>query len=142
MISVIVPVYNCGQYLRQCLDSILAQTYTDLEILLVDDGSNDNTGDICDAYMEADLRVKVIHKKNGGAVSARKAGLERASGRYIAFVDGDDWIEPDMLEKLYNTLTKQRVDVAMCGMYQNLFFKEFLREDTTNRICWKRYTPK
>lgn len=99
MISVIVPIYNIQEYLPQCIDSIINQTYTELEIILVDDGSTDSGGSICDEYALNDSRVKVIHKKNGGLVSARKAGIRAAHGEYITFVDGDDWIERDTYQK-------------------------------------------
>ena len=95
-ISVIVPIYKVEAYLRQCVDSILAQTYTDLDIVLVDDGSTDNCPAICDAYARKDARVQVVHKPNGGLMSARQAGLRVAKGDYVGFVDGDDWIESDM----------------------------------------------
>ena len=97
-ISVIVPVYNVEQYLPRCVESILAQTYENLEILLVDDGAKDGSGAICDAYARQDERVKVIHKENGGLSSARNAGIDASTGEYLSFVDSDDWIEPDMYE--------------------------------------------
>ena len=96
MISIIVPIYKVEKYIRQCVDSIINQTYEDIEIILVDDGSPDNCPQICDDYAKTDSRVKVIHKENGGIMSARKAGLKVATGEYIGFVDGDDWIEADM----------------------------------------------
>lgn len=92
-ISIIVPVYNVEQYLNFCIDSILAQVYTDFEVLLIDDGSTDNSGKICDEYSEKDSRISVFHKENGGVSSARNVGLDNASGKYICFVDADDWIE-------------------------------------------------
>lgn len=95
MISVIVPIYNVEEYLPQCIRSISSQTYTELEIILVDDGSTDSGGALCDAYARQDARMKVIHKENGGLVSARKAGVNAAGGEYITFVDGDDWIAQD-----------------------------------------------
>ncbi len=119
MISVIVPVYNVGQYLSKCIESILRQTYTDLEIILVDDGSTDGCYEICEEYRQKDSRVTVIHKENGGLVSARKAGLRAAAGDLIACVDGDDWIEPDMYERMYRKMTSQDVDVVMCGRYED-----------------------
>lgn len=100
VISVIVPIYNVEQYLSQCIESILGQTYACIEIILVDDGSTDQSGGLCDSYALKDNRIKVIHKENGGLVSARKAGVNAAQGKYIAFVDGDDWIEPDSYQKL------------------------------------------
>ncbi|HFU5892253.1 TPA: glycosyltransferase family 2 protein, partial [Enterococcus faecium] len=89
-ISIIVPIYNVEQYLRKCVDSILAQTFTDFEVILVDDGSPDNSGAICDEYAKLDSRVRVIHKENGGLSDARNAGIEIAKGKYLGFVDSDD----------------------------------------------------
>ena len=100
MVSIIVPIYNIEGYIRECVGSILAQTYPDFELILVDDGSPDNCGRICDEYAEKDVRIKVIHKENGGLTSARNAGLSVAKGDWIMHVDGDDWIEPDMIESL------------------------------------------
>ena len=99
-VSIIVPVYKVEDYIRECLDSILAQTYPYFELILVDDGSPDNCGRICDDYAKGDNRIKVVHKVNGGISSARNAGLEVAKGEWIMHVDGDDWIEPDMIESL------------------------------------------
>lgn len=100
LISVIVPVYNVGEYLEQCINSIIKQTYSNIELILVDDGSTDSSKDICDEYERYDYRIKVIHKKNGGLVSARKKGVLAAKGDYVSFVDGDDWIDTDTLQKL------------------------------------------
>ena len=100
MVSIIVPIYNIENYIRECLDSILAQTYPYFELILVDDGSPDNCGRICDDYAKGNNRIKVVHKVNGGISSARNAGLEVAKGEWIMHVDGDDWIEPDMIESL------------------------------------------
>ena len=94
-ISVIVPVYNVEGYLARCVDSILGQTYENLEVILVDDGSRDGSGALCDAFARQDHRVKVIHKPNGGLSSARNTGIDAAQGEYLAFVDSDDWLEPD-----------------------------------------------
>ncbi len=118
LISVIVPVYNVEKYLRRCVDSIINQTYKNLEIILVDDGSPDNCGAICDEYANKDSRVKVIHKVNGGLSDARNAGLDICQGQYIGFVDSDDWIELDMYETLYNFMVKENLDVAMCCAQQ------------------------
>ncbi len=101
LVSVIVAVYNIEEYLPRCVESIMHQTYRKLEIILVDDGSTDGSGDICDEYAGKDDRILVIHKKNGGLSDARNAGLERASGDYIGFVDGDDWIEEGMYRAMY-----------------------------------------
>lgn len=120
MISVIVPIYNVENYLPQCIESIISQTYQDLEIILVDDGSTDSCGGICDTYAEKDLRIKVIHKENGGLVSARKAGIMASGGEYIGYVDGDDWIEPDMYEKLHGVMNTYNADIVMCGHFNNI----------------------
>ena len=119
MISVIVPIYNVSAYLEACVESIRNQTYKDLEIILVDDGSTDGSYDICERFKDRDSRIQVIHKENSGAAGARKAGMSVASGRYIAFVDGDDWIEPDMFERMYQTMSEQDADIVMCGWYED-----------------------
>lgn len=115
MISVIVPIYNVEKYIRRCVDSIVSQTYKDLEIILVDDGSPDGCPQICDEYAAKDSRIKVIHKKNGGLSDARNTGIEIAKGDFIGFVDGDDYILPEMYEVLYKACVKHNVDIAMCG---------------------------
>lgn len=114
-ISVIVPVYKVEPYLRKCLDSIVNQTYVNLEIILVDDGSPDNCGAICDEYAARDKRITVIHKPNGGVSSARNAGLAAATGEWLGWVDSDDWIEPDMFEYLLHGARKYGADIAVCG---------------------------
>lgn len=119
MISVIVPIYNVKRYLRQCVESICHQTYTDLEVILVDDGSSDGSSEICDEYQKIDDRVVVLHQKNKGIVSARKAGIQVAHGQYIAYVDGDDWIERDMFEKLYGKIAGSGADIVMCGHFND-----------------------
>lgn len=115
IISVIVPVYKVERYIRRCIDSILTQTYTNLEIILVDDGSPDDCGRICDEYAVKDKRVKVIHQENGGLSAARNAGLDIATGDYIGFVDSDDYIAPDMYEKLISIIRDNSANVAMCS---------------------------
>lgn len=117
-ISVIVPVYKVEPYLRKCLDSIVDQTYENLEIILVDDGSPDNCGAICDEYAAWDERIRVIHQKNGGLSAARNAGLRIATGNYLGFVDSDDWVEPKMFEELFQGLTQAQADIAVCGRYE------------------------
>ena len=99
-LSVVVPIYNSDKYLCQCIDSILNQTYSEIEIILVDDGSTDTSPEICDAYAEKDKRIKVIHKKNEGLIKARLSGAKEAVGDCITFVDGDDWIAPDTYEQM------------------------------------------
>lgn len=117
LISVIVPVYKVEPYLNRCVDSILAQTYQNLEVLLVDDGSPDGCGAICDAYARQDSRVRVIHKKNGGLSSARNAGLDEARGEYLAFVDSDDWIEPETYAYLLGLIKQHDVKLSYAGRY-------------------------
>lgn len=114
LISIIVPVYNVKDYLNRCIDSILAQTYTNLEILLIDDGSTDGSGQICDEYKDKDKRVRVFHKTNGGASTARNLGLDKAKGEFIGFVDSDDYIKADMYASLCKYMEKE-VDIVCCG---------------------------
>ncbi|MBQ9936950.1 MAG: glycosyltransferase [Oscillospiraceae bacterium] len=116
LISVIISVYNVEKYLRRCIDSVINQTYKDLEIILVDDGSIDDCGKICDEYKVKDDRVKVIHKENGGVSSARNAGLDIATGSYIAFVDSDDYVAPEMYAKLYSEAVQNKYDVVECNI--------------------------
>ena len=116
MISVIIPVYNLEKYLVRCIESIIGQTYKNLEIILIDDGSTDTSGEICDRYAKKDIRIQVIHKKNGGLVSARNAGLEAAAGEYVGFVDGDDYVEPDMFEQMYKKVLEYPYDIVMCDV--------------------------
>lgn len=117
MISVIVPVYNVEKYLARCVDSILAQTYGNLEVILVDDGAMDSSGKICDEYAAKDGRIQVIHKANGGLSSARNAGIDAAKGEYLAFVDSDDWIEPDTYAHMLNLIYKYDVKLVCAGRF-------------------------
>lgn len=116
-ISIIVPVYQVEKYLEKCVNSILGQTFTDFELILVDDGSTDRGPEMCDQYAKQDGRVKVIHKKNGGLSDARNAGIDVAQGEYLGFVDSDDYIAPDMYELLYRDITKENADLAISGIY-------------------------
>lgn len=115
-ISVIVPIYKVEKYLRKCIESILCQTYTNLEIILVDDGSPDSCPQICDEYAKKDLRIKAIHKENGGLSSARNRGMEFVTGEFISFIDSDDYIHPQAYEKMLATLEKHSADMVICGM--------------------------
>lgn len=115
LFSIIIPIYNIELYIHQCIDSVLNQTYKNFELILVDDGSPDNCPSICDEYACCDDRVKVIHKKNGGLVSARKAGANIACGDYIVCVDGDDWIENDYIEKMAKIAIGYEADIIACG---------------------------
>ncbi len=156
LISVIVPVYKVENYIHECVDSIIAQTYTNLEIILVDDGSPDNCSKICDEYAEKDSRVKVIHQENGGLSAARNAGLDIATGDYIGYVDSDDYIELNMYEELYEAIKEYNSDLSICGvkkfelenrlevygnksLTKNEFLKELLSENVKSYVCNKLY---
>ncbi len=117
-VSVIVPVYKAESYLHKCLDSILQQSFRDFELILVDDGSPDASGMICDEYAKIDQRVSVVHKANGGVSSARQTGLNMAKGDYVIFVDSDDWVEPDYLSELYNKALHESADMVVCDFYE------------------------
>ena len=119
-VSVIVPIYNVEAELRKCVSSILAQTYKDIEVILVDDGSPDNCSAICDEFARKDSRVVVIHKKNEGLVNARKSGLEKSTGRFISYVDGDDWIEEDFIKHLVDCQQKYNVDIVAAGFSKDI----------------------
>lgn len=119
MVSVIIPIYNIENYIEECIKSIMSQTYKDIEIILVDDGSTDESGKICDLYAQKDSRIKVIHKQNEGLVRARKTGLQDAKGDLIAYVDGDDWIEQNMISRLYQVMIENDVDITMCGRFED-----------------------
>ena len=115
-ISVIVPVYNVERYLEKCIESICCQTFKDLEIILVDDGATDRSGAICDEWSRRDPRIRVIHKENGGLSDARNAGIEIASGTWYMFVDSDDTITPDTIERLYKAATQHQCEMAVCNI--------------------------
>lgn len=117
-ISVIVPVYNVEKYLGRCIDSILNQTFRDFELILVDDGSPDKCGEICDDYAKKDDRIKVIHKKNGGLSDSRNVGIDIARGECISFIDSDDWIHADFLNTLYSNMKEDNVDIAVVGFHK------------------------
>ncbi|MDY3266613.1 MAG: glycosyltransferase family 2 protein [Phocaeicola sp.] len=117
LISVIVPVYRAENYISRCIDSLLKQTFHDFEILLIDDGSPDKSGDICDEYAKKDYRINVFHKKNGGVSEARQLGIDNAKGEYSIHVDPDDWVEPNMLELLYNEIKKNNADIVISDFF-------------------------
>ena len=120
MISIIIPAYNIEKELARTLDSVLAQTYKNIEVIVVNDGSGDGTGAVIDAYAAKDSRIKAIHKENGGVTSARLRGVAEATGEWIGFVDGDDWIEPDMYERLIRNAQEHHADISHCG-YRMVF---------------------
>ena len=127
LISVIVPVYNVEQYLKKCIDSIVSQSYPSLEIILVDDGSTDSSGAICDCCAAEDPRIRVIHKKNGGLSDARNVGIEAASGHWYSFIDSDDSITPDTMERLYAAAVEQDCQIAVCNIVR--IFEDGRTED-------------
>ncbi|MDF2884761.1 MAG: glycosyl transferase [Clostridiaceae bacterium] len=133
-ISIVVPVYNVEKYLDKCISSILQQSFTDFELILVNDGSNDNSGSKCDEYKHIDSRIKVIHQENQGLSSARNIGIEASQGNYITFIDSDDFIHPKMLEILYNNILEDKADISTCGY--ELFYegKEVLEKSIDNNI--------
>lgn len=135
LISIIIPIYKVETYLRQCLDSIVNQTYTHLEIILVDDGSPDNCPQICDEYAAKDKRIVVIHKENGGLSDARNTGLDICKGEYISFVDSDDWVETNYIEKLLLTLTNMQADMAISNHRQELTNGTFVYRSSQKEEC-------
>lgn len=141
MLSIIVPVYKVEKYLRQCLDSIVNQTYENLEIILIDDGSPDNCGKICDEYAQRDNRIKVIHKENGGLSSARNIGTQIAKGEYITYVDSDDWLDKNMYSELISALEKYNLDMVRCEAYtSDGINKEIIlpKEEYKNKIFYDK----
>lgn len=136
-VSVICPVYNAERFLRRSVDTVLSQTLRDIELILVDDGSTDGSGMICDEYASSDTRVKVVHKSNGGVSSARQAGMDQAEGEYFIHIDSDDWADKEWLEKMYVTALRENADVVCCDFYQ--VFKD-RRE--LSRQCHPEYSQK
>lgn len=134
LISVIVPVYNVEPYLERCIESIVDQTYQNWQMILVDDGSMDQSGSICDRYAGKDDRIQVIHKTNGGLSDARNCGIEKADGQYIAFVDSDDFVQKDFLKVQYENLARAGADMAICS-YQNYCSEQDMGCDTENHVC-------
>ena len=132
LVSVIIPVYNVEKYLRQCLDSVLAQTYTKYEVLLIDDGSTDSSADICREYCKKDSRFKLYQKQNGGASSARNLGLENASGDYLFFLDSDDWIDVDSINKMVHIALHENVDFV--------FSEAIAFDDKTGKTYLDKYS--
>lgn len=136
-VSVIIPVYNIEEYLPRCIESIIGQTYTDWEIILVDDGSTDRSGEICDEYANSDDRIKSFHKANGGVSSARNEGLSQACGEYICFIDGDDWISNCMFEYLVRDIEDDGSDMSMCRIK---LMDSFVDEAADDYESIKKYT--
>ena len=134
LVTVIIPVYNNLKTLKKCVNSVLSQTYSNLEIILVDDGSNDSSENLCDKYMEADSRISVFHTANEGVASARNLGIKEAKGKYIAFIDADDHIDPEYIEKLVSEIEKENCVMAMCNAY------DVREDDFSQRIFSKTGT--
>lgn len=137
-LSIIVPVYKVEKYLPRCIDSILAQTFGDFELILIDDGSPDGCGRICDEYARKDKRIVAIHQKNMGVSAARNAGLDIARGRYIGFVDSDDWIEPQMYEVMMDAIRENGADMAVCGVRYADEDGKFTRADRLSEGVYTR----
>lgn len=123
-ISIICPVYKAEKYLHKCIESIIAQTLTDWELILVDDGSPDSSGELCDKYAIQDSRIRIIHKQNEGVSVARQTGLDAAHGEYVIHVDSDDWVEPNMLEELYKKAKQDDADIVICDYFNNIGTKQ------------------
>lgn len=128
LITVVIPVYNVEKYLNRCVETVRNQTYKNLEIILVDDGSTDESGKLCDEYAASDSRISVIHKENGGLSSARNEGIEHANGQYIGFIDSDDWIAPNMFEDLLSLLLRYDCDISVCGIKRVEKYEETVAE--------------
>ena len=132
LISVIIPVFNVEEYLHHCVMSVINQKYKNLEIILVDDGSTDNSPAICDELATTDSRIKVIHKNNGGLSSARNKGLDISTGKYIAFVDSDDYVHPEYISRMYNLITKENAGIVACGFRKTFKNKESFKYPKIN----------
>lgn len=162
LISVIVPVYNVEEYIERCIESIIKQTYNNIEIILIDDGSKDKSNEICDIYAQKDKRIKVIHKENEGVSKARNVGLDIAKGEYIVFIDSDDYVETNYINTLYELSLENNSDITICGvkdeningnilneskdttkkMLKKETLKELLNEEYFNCVCWAKIYKK
>ena len=135
LISIIVAVYNAKWYLEKCVNSLINQTYRNLEIILVDDGSTDNSGEICDDFQKKDERIKVIHKENGGHADARNAGIKASKGNYIFFVDNDDYIDSDLIECLYKRAKQCNAEIVACGYIKETYYSNKIEYAKENYIA-------
>ena len=140
LITIIIPVYNVEPYIHRCLDSVINQTYKNLEIILIDDGSTDKSGSICDEYKKKDSRIIVIHQKNQGVSAARNAGLDICKGEYISFIDSDDYVDKKFAEKLINNIQTYKTDIAICGMF--LINQDFTLKSVFNVLPEGKYSIK
>ena len=132
LVSVIIPVYNAEQYIVKCIESVLAQSYTYLDVILIDDGSKDHSGAICDQYAHKDNRIRVIHQANGGVSVARQAGLDAAKGEYITHIDPDDWVEKEAIRTMFEIIEEKGADIVFCDFY----------EDRSNQSAYRKQNPK
>ena len=132
-VSIIVPVYNAENHIERCFDSIIAQDYPNWELIIIDDGSSDSSGDRCDRYSLWDKRIRVVHKPNGGVSSARNTGLKVCKGDYIGFMDSDDSLEPEFLESLYNAAIENDADIVCCNYYRVIDDEKFVLKKFGNR---------
>ena len=162
LISIIIPIYNVEKYMEKCLNSVVNQTYNNIEIILIDDGSKDKSREICDNYAKKDNRIKVVHKENNGVSSARNTGIDMSKGKYITFIDSDDYIDTDYIETLYKLCTRNDADIAICGVKDEDFdgnvvnesneikkklnkkemLKELLSEQHFFGVCWAKFYKK
>ena len=129
-VSIIVPVYNVEKYIEKCLNSLISQSYKNIEIILIDDGSKDNSGKICDTYKRKDSRIKVVHKENAGVSEARNSGIQKATGEYLCFVDADDFVMNDYVEYMYQLIVKESSDIAICTK----MFSNFNEKQTSDEV--------
>lgn len=141
-VSIIVPVYNNEKYLKQCLDSIINQTFKDIEIILVDDGSTDKSASICDEYAKKDNRILIIHSENNGVSNARNIGIDKSQGKFIMFCDSDDWLENDYIESHYNNMISKNVDIVHSGIYRNFYKNNILKKNEAAGVSSELYIQK
>ena len=134
-VSIIIPVYNVQKYLRKCLDSIVNQTFKNIEIIIINDGSSDNSLNICKEYSKKDKRINIINKHNEGVSKARNTGLLYATGEYISFIDSDDWVEQNMIEELYNSITSNKADLCICNFIkENKNKRDYIKSNINQKI--------
>ena len=138
-ISIIVPIYKAEETLLRCLDSLKAQTFTDFEVLMVDDGSLDRCGEMIDAYAQKDSRFKAYHKENGGVSSARQYGIDHAQGEFTIHADPDDWVEPTMLEELYGKAKEEDADMVICDFFENTYKGQKYVNKLIRRVCYSMF---
>lgn len=149
LISIVVPVFNVEAYIERCIKSLISQSYENIEIIMVDDGSTDNSGKICDKYKEKDSRIKVIHKSNKGLSHARNIGIEKAGGKYLSFVDSDDWVAEDYISVMYKLMIRTNSDMVTCGFQRTSgnrnkknrnfdVYQEYFKEDAVKQLLYQR----